>query len=884
MTDMDTLRRQYEDLRAVEGPFNIGGPLVCAPHITLLPLRYGIVADEDVNALAVLPTLPAHLARGLPQLTSARYAVRPLRAGYLYGLIKRGGQWSFEIRVQVQADGRFKVLVETDEPCERPPTLSEQLAANLRPSFAQVRLHTPDGIEEARFLFTPDPLTRRTCERLEAPTAQGTRLRATWQRFNLRKLAYECGNDPDTLTPDALGDTVADWTARGVDKAKAALRTALSRQLFARDASADGGLPDVGIGTLRRDKGVALVLHDAIGITQELNAWRNGAIEQVRTGWMVQRPAWTPVDAGVDNERALLVAQGFSQVEALFQERMAAVLGQHEIDIERARADDAGTAFGRGLVLDAAQEARFQAQKEAYLAGHAQQVRARYQGRLASGEFQQVFQARYATRVNWETMRLQEGLFDGQMAHAQAETERRAVDHRRWMQSPRLLEALDQYDETHLGNGLSFAEQTGRCVLGMESCKPDADQLERWWKGDALSRENLALRGYALNQRDMRAKLNALLEAARSAPPAGTPGDTAAVVASLAKELGTAFDKANALYETLHAQGAAPSVGAYAWFVALGRNMLRTAAPNAVDRAAHTGLSAALRASVGSRAVEMRLADLAAQGQLANPNRVASQVYGYLDRSWAEGVANAHRSGFYKVRAASALCLLEAGLMLMKAQKLPDSDARQKTELAAAALTTAAAGFEIGVNYVEQAATRHGAQSVTGKGALVVLGRMKLWGAGLATMGGFVIVAWDFKDGRRALSGGKSSLADAYFVRAGATITLSIAELCTAIAIAKPYFEYLVQTGKSTLTRELAAVGVKIATRLGTHATRALLGRLVLGAFWIGSITTALIWIFDDNALEKWCQRCLYRLDRSGKPYPVQEELSALYAALNEVV
>lgn len=84
--------------------------------------------------------------------------------------------------------------------------------------------------------------------------------------------------------------------------------------------------------------------------------------------------------------------------------------------------------------------------------------------------------------------------------------------------------------------------------------------------------------------------------------------------------------------------------------------------------------------------------------------------------------------------------------MAFKARELPDSDARIKTELMAAAMTTAAAGFEIGASYVDQVVTRYGANSVTGKGAAATLGRLKLWGAGLAGIGGSLLAWWDFTD------------------------------------------------------------------------------------------------------------------------------------------
>lgn len=76
----------------------------------------------------------------------------------------------------------------------------------------------------------------------------------------------------------------------------------------------------------------------------------------------------------------------------------------------------------------------------------------------------------------------------------------------------------------------------------------------------------------------------------------------------------------------------------------------------------------------------------------------------------------------------------------------------------------------------------------------------------------------------------------------------------------------------------------RLAKRLGTQAARLLLARLVLGAFWIGLVLTLIIYIFEDDALEKWCKRSSFRVGKNSEPYDEQEELMALHAAFSEVL
>jgi hypothetical protein len=248
----------------------------------------------------------------------------------------------------------------------------------------------------------------------------------------------------------------------------------------------------------------------------------------------------------------------------------------------------------------------------------------------------------------------------------------------------------------------------------------------------------------------------------------------------------------------------------------------------------------------------------------------------------------ANSSDFYKVRAAGLVCLLEGMLMAFKARELPDSDARVKTELFAAAMTTAAAGFEIGASYVDQVVTRYGANSVTGRGAAATLGRLKLWGGSLASIGGGVLAWWDFVDGVQNFTENSTSikswsLSGAYFTRAIATVVLSLAELGTAVALARPFFERLAHSSRHPILRALGHSMSTVSRALGTPAARILLARLVLGTFWIGLALTIIIFLLEDDALEKWCKRSSYRIDERSKPY-ADEELAKLHSAFREVL
>lgn len=886
---MNTLLDTLELCKRVNATYNpalSNSPVAsCTRSFQLLPLRLAAVGGEATQR-AQLPKLPAALAPypDVGALSQSSYALRPLREGFLYLLLKRHGDpaYHWHSQYRIAANGSLRAI-SADTPWDALPsaTLDE-----LIQSFGwTLTLYDLDNMQELRTLYSPTPLTRRMLDNYRL-IEDG--YRDSLPSIEIEQLiqSAEMPTPPLVLKYDQL-QRIADFKAQQDPQ----LRALLAQQPFNHDQilslhatrQAFAPLPNQS-----KPRGAAIVIDDVIGITQELNAWRNAAIEEVRSHWL-QRT----VEPGVDNERRLLVAQSFLEIEKLYPEMRAEQTVKREVMAETLRLQPIMPveyyAFTEQARKDAdAHDARLRPHIEQF----ARDTRAKVQARQQAGEFSKQFDEKYGHLVDRAAMRQQLKHFEEIMQSVQQTAEARSTDHLRWVTSERLLQALDRYDDTDPADGLAFAEQTGQCMIGMELSTLGTEVLDLWWRSAPSERENLAMRSIAFNQLALRDELAQLRDTAKAAPASATSFDLPEALARQAHAAANAFGRLNTLYEELQAQNSTASVGLYAWYVALGRQVLRTAAPNSVDRALHQGLRVTLFASVHESAVNVRLAQAVNDGHTLNAQRSAAQVTRYLDQAWAEGLMQANRSDFYKVRVSGVICLIEGMLMAFKARALPESDMRLKTELLAAAMTTAAAGFEIGATYVELVVTRYGARSVTGGGAAVVLGRLKLWGAGLAGMGGLVLAWWDFVDGVQQLKGVNASnpsrntsavLSAVYFTRVFAVVTLSLAEVGTALAIAKPFFDSLARTTSNMLLGSFANALSGLSRKLGTNAARLLLSRLVLGAFWIGIAATIIILIFEDDALEKWCKRSVYRLDRQKSPFNADEELSELYSAFREI-
>ena len=857
----------------------------CTRRFELLPLRYAAIGGNPAQR-ARLPKLPGYLSpfQDVGELTHSSYAIRPLREGFLYLLIKRHSEPAYQWHSQYRVAANGSLLyISADAPWAPAPSAST-MAEIMRGFGWTITLYDLDDIQELRPLFSPSPLTPRMLDNYRLLDDQ---YRSSLPAIDIARFIQPSDAPPQAhvLKHDQLG-WIADFRAQG----DADLQALLDLQPFNNDQIVSPHASRQALAPLvnqSKPRGAAIVIEDAIGITQELNAWRNAAVDDVKTQWLQRE-----VEPGVDNERRLLVAQSFLEIEKLYPQMMAEQIVKREVMAENVR----NQPYVHAEIYAFSERAKHQAdahdeRMKPHLAQFERDVRVKVQARQDAGEFSKKFEQKYGQLVDRQAMHDQLQGFEQAMQQAQQAAEDRAQDHARWVISEPLLQALDRYDNADLINGLAFAEQTGQCVIGMELSAWGTTVLDHWWRKDVADRANLAMRGITYNQDDIREALAALREAAKAEP---APESSFVLRESLARQAhiaASAFGRINTLYEELQNRNSTASIGLYAWYVALGRQVLRTGAPNSVDRALHHGLRLTLFASVHESAVDIRLGEAARNGQPLDPRRSAGQVSRYLDQVWAEGLmqADSKKSDFYKVRAAGLVCLLEGMLMAFKARELPDSDARVKTELMAAAMTTAAAGFEIGASYVDQVVTKYGAKSVTGRGAAATLGRLKLWGASLAGTGGFVLAWWDFADGVQSFTPESVStkswtLSGAYHTRAMATLVLSTAEVGTAIATAKPLFDYFALNGRSKLTRVIARSFGRLASRLGAQTARFLLARLILGAFWVGLIVTALIFLLEDDALEKWCKRSSYRLEKAAKPHAEEEELAALHSALSEVI
>ena len=448
------------------------GPQVnCKTWFTILPLRYGAVGGSAAQR-AMLPALPSHLARpqAVGTLTESAYALRPLRAGYLYVLGKRRSSgahaWLNQFRV---ADNGILTYFEAGEPSALAEPRSND-HYDLKAAW-MFKLYDLDDISEVRLLFSPAPLTKRMLNMY----CVLPKYRDTLVAIDVAECASA---DPppmrDVLTPTQL-DLIADCAA----SKQPALKALLDTQAFPATGPAMHAMwaEMMPAGTRPEFRGAAIVVDDAIGMTMELNTWRNAGADGLHAFMDGEDDEW------LTGRRKLTVAMAIGHVK----QALADTADSNYFEYGRRRHvhyKDPEYISQIAQEIDTAQlgtEARHF--HETYRnPAHEQQERERVtrQRRLDMREYSW---EKYAPYVDEDRRQAFLAEYHQVVAEADALTRSRAADHLLWMKSEQLLDALDVFDRNDIEQGRLFEAELGKAIIGMNATQAGETLLAQWRNG-----------------------------------------------------------------------------------------------------------------------------------------------------------------------------------------------------------------------------------------------------------------------------------------------------------------------------------------------------------------------------------------------------------------
>lgn len=530
--------------------------------LRILPLIYAAIGDEDAKRL--VPALPATLGQGVKDvpLSVSAYAPRMLREGYLYTLIQRDGVKYWEAYAVTEDAFLYKFSA------EKPPAIPIEFTCDQSTcgiDASCIAIDDVDSVQKLYFLFTPSPLTKAKLDEYKANAeqyAQPGELQCgpetgKLQPFDAKAWVAGSHQQNHTLAPALIEKHVPEWILYGQckDALTSPLGQAMERQLFPAISAAYAGIPAPAAGKpqpgrlglladkLKREGGLAFVVHDYIGIAQTLNNFRNDALSSVEAFLGKTKD-------GIDNDRRLKVSQAIEDVRAGFIKH-GIELGKQQIEmLDQAQwpdlySNNARILRSQGRIKEAeALEAEGrrhaeikQRNREKLLSGEraAEEWKRKYQSLLAYDEEVVPFQKNLETITD----------------DAQARVSKRTEDHARWVTSDRFVNAFDTFDPDNTGNSFCFTQEHLHCTFGMFGAKDNAPLLARWCDISKIDRKNLYMRANCYNNKELQEEASRAFADARQqvAAAGGITAVAAAPWSKAAKGLVDGFKKVDSAWD-----------------------------------------------------------------------------------------------------------------------------------------------------------------------------------------------------------------------------------------------------------------------------------------------------------------------------------------------
>lgn len=315
--------------------------------LLVLPLRYGVVTNAE-KTRSQSPALPSHLGDGVIdiKLEHSTYALRMMRQGYLYVLVdKKFDKDTFRYWKSffVLPEGQLYQFNPQDPPASVPPMMCNRSGKKMHAFM--VSFEDAEKTDNAWFLFTPSLMSEdKLHEYSQNPEALVKQNKV--QYFSPKKWLEGSKSQPHTLKADALPDVIPEfklvqWGVLGPgSELGKTLRTQLHPAIPASFESVKFIPPKQCEGTLggiyrdlRDSKGVAIALFDHIGITQELNDFRNDALFPIHAFQAKKDKRYVSndwkltVSAALDDARDVFVKQKTAKEAAKLEEAKASIAG-----------------------------------------------------------------------------------------------------------------------------------------------------------------------------------------------------------------------------------------------------------------------------------------------------------------------------------------------------------------------------------------------------------------------------------------------------------------------------------------------------------------------------------------------------------------------------
>ena len=866
--------------------------------LIVLPTRLSVSGDLGKNRIIgnnlkvnvevpPLPDFAQQMVKKLP-IEHSNYCIQMLRQGYLYVLVDyKNGKKEWRV-FSSSPEGCLTEFENTNTIPSTPPNYNCNIATDGADA-SYISFKNSKDIFKIHFLFSPNKITNARLEfYLGTPEFELEGMTPDQIRSGQRSIKEEAliSNILEFSTAIEIAEQQAFLHSKLPHEFKYGERDDPEKQLkiihhiytnratfFDKDILEYYGRYLSLYKKLNARKGVAIVVNDAIGITQSLNNLRNQAFEKKIKPWMEARD-----NEGISNEHRFIVKKQLDEFKKSFRDRRLKQLTEkYLIWTEQYKKANYKSIQSNYIPESLKKKSTKILDKSEEL--YKKDVESTYTKELAEKEFQE----KYWNRLSQEKINKFENDFKQLSEKAEKLAELRAKDYIKWLKSEQLITALDLYDESKELDGIMFQFQMGMCLHGTSSSPEITDILDQWWNAPKITRDNLVMRAYLFNNKSLIDDINQYLDiqlsiAITDAPETDNNDPNVKNAIELLNNLTDHINTVGSIIDQLE-ERKFPIAILSVTLTDLVRNFLKITVSN-VEVRIHNAMGNLILSSLNKTAHNMYDMGYNINGvkfSATNKQRGVPRL---------ENIAknNFGNADLVNTRIAIISFGFKAYDTYQKLKTIDINNAQEVTECIASIMESIAGAFQVGISTIEYSIGNK-TNSRIGHVTFNAFGRLYLWSASISTIAGGVMGVLDLLDGwNNAQYKNKGVVALAYFARGLATLALSIGQFAIVLGSLAPWLEKIVSySTKRTIWVKIAELGLAIG-RFALNSALAL-GRIVFAASLITAAVSCILIITDDSALEKWFDRCCFGKDPDRKKFAdLTEELTEWNQAIEETL
>ncbi|WP_392562705.1 T6SS effector BTH_I2691 family protein [Orbus sturtevantii] len=850
-------------------------------NLFVLPTRLSVAGYMTRNDIPALPNFALAQVNDLP-LTHSQYCLQMLRQGYLYVLEERDTAKVWRVFTS-SPEG---CLTEHSDPKtvnSTPPPYTCNIALDGADA-SYISFTESEKIKKLYFLFSPDKIL---ANKLEFYQAEGLALLEGMTPTEIRQGTKSLL--ADQFSPNILEFSVAVQLAEQAqflnskpswefslgerdqaEKEKLKIDYVYQNRTLFYDKSINQNFARYLslYKKMHKRQGAAIIVNDAIGITQSLNNRRHQALQQQMKPWLESKDK-----DGISNEYRLMILGQLDGLKQSFHDkRLQQLVNRHTQNVQ-AMVNYNNYNSHMADNYKAASNSALTASVEPY----AQQVYQNQTREMSEKEFQD----KYWRRLSQDKIDKFKQQFEQQSQLAEQLAEQRSIDFKTWLTSEPLLLALDAYDDNDKLNGIMFSLQVNACLFGTSSSPLLRDVLNGWWDSSHIARDNLCWRAYLYSNKTLIAAINQYITlqdqvTITDEPAAKFDLATTDKMVDLLDKVTEHLTQSSTIIDHLAARGL-PIALLSVSFADLMRRFLAITSTGAAQLI-HNRLGNTILAHINQSARELYHLkyNIGGRSFTALPSRAVPQINHVASNNY-------QNADLTNTRIAMIVVGFSAYDLLRKLSQGKYQTAREKAELTASIITSVAATFQIGISAIESCI----GNNPSSRTAMVTyngFGRIFLWGASLSAIAGSMTAVFDIMDMYKKIKKHEPVLTTAYFARGAATLAFSFSQFLITLGTLAPWLKGIIDRSiERTIWVKVAEFGLFLGRFALLEPVAVALGVINFYATLIIVVVSLVIIIVDDNALQKWFDRCCFSNDPEHEPYDdLTDELTEFHQAIKE--